>query len=57
MHLVMINNIDSFFKSNCEMSNLEVLTLLLTGILFGIVLADLLAAIAKRKANKKEEAR
>ena len=52
MHFVMINYINTFLTEKSEVSNGEVITLALVGILFGLALGELADAIRSRRSTK-----
>lgn len=59
MLFVMINylkEINAFLAEKNEVKNVEIITLAITGIVLGLVLADLADALRTRRANKAKEA-
>jgi hypothetical protein len=58
MPFVMINYLkefNAFLGEKTEVKNVEIITLAVVGILFGLVLADFADAIRTRRANKAKE--
>jgi hypothetical protein len=51
-----MNSINSFLNATSEVKNIEIFTLAITGIVFGLALAELLDVIRTNRANKAKEA-
>ena len=54
--LFVMNSITSFLNETSEVKNIEIFTLAITGIIFGLVLAELLDVIRTSRAKKSKEA-
>jgi len=54
--LFVMNSINSFLNETSEVKNIEIFTLAITGIVFGLVLAELLDVIRTNRAKKSKEA-
>ncbi len=54
--LFVMNSINSFLNATSEVKNIEIFTLAITGIIFGLVLAELLDVIRTNRAKKSKEA-
>ena len=54
--LFVMNSINSFLNETSEVKNIEIFTLAITGIIFGLVLAELLDVIRTSRAKKSKEA-
>lgn len=54
--LFVMNSIKSFLNATSEVKNIEIFTLAITGIIFGLVLAELLDVIRTNRAKKSKEA-
>jgi hypothetical protein len=54
--LFVMNSINSFLNATSEVKNIEIFTLAITGIIFGLVLAELLDVIRTNRAKKAKEA-
>ena len=54
--LFVMNSINSFLNETSEVKNIEIFTLAITSIIFGLVLAELLDVIRTSRAKKSKEA-
>ena len=54
--LFVMNSINSFLNATSEVKNIEIFTLAITGIVLGLVLADLADVIRTNRAKKAKEA-
>lgn len=54
--LFVMNSINSFLNATSEVKNIEIFTLAITGICFGLVLAELADALRTNRAKKSKEA-
>lgn len=54
--LFVMNSINSFLNATSEVKNIEIFTLAITGIVFGLALAELLDVIRNNRAKKAKEA-